>query len=99
MAKEAVFTMKLEAELRDRFMDEAPRLDRPASQVVREMMREFVHKKDEERESDKWFRAEVEEGLRELDDPNTALIPHEDAMASLRASIEEIAAVKRANEG
>ena len=69
MAKDAVFTMKIEPELRDKFMEEVERLDRPASQVVREMMREFVHKQEEEREYDKWFRAEVEEGLRELDDP------------------------------
>ncbi len=42
MAKEAVFTMKLEPELRDAFMAAAQRADRPASQLVREMMREFV---------------------------------------------------------
>lgn len=42
MAKEAVFTMKLEAELRDRFMAAAKRDDRPASQIVREFMRDYV---------------------------------------------------------
>ena len=39
MSKEAVFTMKLEPELRAAFMAEAEALDRPASQVVRELMR------------------------------------------------------------
>ena len=42
MAKEAVFTMKLEPELRDAFMAAAKRADRPASQIVREFMRDFV---------------------------------------------------------
>jgi len=42
MAKEAVFTMKLEPELRDAFMAAAQRQDRPASQVVREFMRDYV---------------------------------------------------------
>ena len=42
MPKQAVFTMKLEPELRDAFMAAAERADRPASQVVREMMRDFV---------------------------------------------------------
>lgn len=42
MPKEAVFTMKLEPELRDAFMAAAKREDRPASQIVREFMREFV---------------------------------------------------------
>lgn len=42
MAKEAVFTMKLERELRDAFMAAAKREDRPASQIVREFMRDYV---------------------------------------------------------
>ncbi len=42
MAKEAVFTMKLEPELRDAFMAAAKDADRPASQIVREFMRDFV---------------------------------------------------------
>lgn len=47
MAKDAVFTMKLEPELRDEFMAAADAAHRPASQVVREMMREFVHRQSE----------------------------------------------------
>ena len=39
MSKEAVFTMKLEPELRTEFMAETEAADRPASQVVRELMR------------------------------------------------------------
>ena len=47
MPKDAVFTMKLEPDLRDRFMAAAEASHRPASQVVREMMREFVHRQAE----------------------------------------------------
>jgi predicted transcriptional regulator len=50
MPKEAVFTMKLEAELRDAFMAEAAELDRPASQIVRDLMKEFIHKREEEKQ-------------------------------------------------
>jgi predicted transcriptional regulator len=42
MSKEAVFTMKLEPELRAEFMAEAEAAHRPASQVLRELMREFT---------------------------------------------------------
>jgi predicted transcriptional regulator len=42
VAKEAVFTMKLEPELRDAFMAAAKAGDRPASQIVREFMRDYV---------------------------------------------------------
>ena len=48
MSKEAVFTMKLEPELRAEFMAEAAH--RPASQVLRELMREFVQRQREARE-------------------------------------------------
>jgi predicted transcriptional regulator len=51
MAKEAVFTMKLEPELRDAFMAAAEAADRPASQIVREMMRDFVRSREEEERS------------------------------------------------
>lgn len=47
MAKEAVFTMKLEPELRDAFMAAAAAADRPASQIVREFMRDYVRQDKE----------------------------------------------------
>jgi len=50
MPKEAVFTMKLEPELRADFMAEAEAAHRPASQVLRELMRDFIKRQREERE-------------------------------------------------
>ncbi len=47
MSKAAVFTMKLEPDLRDAFMAAAEAAHRPASQVVRELMREFVQRQDD----------------------------------------------------
>lgn len=44
MAKGALFTLKLEPELRAEFMAEAAAADRPASQIVRELMRGYVHR-------------------------------------------------------
>ena len=46
MSKDAVFTMKLEPALRAEFMAAAEASHRPASQVVRELMREFVQRQD-----------------------------------------------------
>jgi predicted transcriptional regulator len=60
MAKEAVFTMKLESELRDEFVAEAEAAHRPASQVVRELMREFVQRQREARDYDAFLRGKVE---------------------------------------
>jgi predicted transcriptional regulator len=62
MSKEAVFTMKLEPELRAAFMAEAEAAHRPASQVLRELMREFVQRQREVREYDEFLRSKVEAG-------------------------------------
>ncbi len=62
MSKEAVFTMKLEPGLRDEFMAEAEAAHRPASQVLRELMREFVQRQREAREYDAFLRRKVEAG-------------------------------------
>lgn len=62
MSKEAVFTMKLEPELRAEFMAEAQASHRSASQVLRELMREFVERQRQEREYDRHFRRKVDAG-------------------------------------
>ena len=59
MAKEAVFTMKLEADLRADFMAETDALHRPASQVVRELMREFVERQRMKREHSAFVERKV----------------------------------------
>ncbi len=57
MAKEAVFTLKLEPELRDAFMAAAAAADRPASQIVREFMRGYVQ---QDREYVEFLRRKVD---------------------------------------
>ncbi len=60
MSKDAVFTMKLEPELRAEFMAEAEAADRPASQILREMMREFIQRQRNAREYETFLSAKVE---------------------------------------
>lgn len=62
MSKEAVFTMKLEPELRAAFMAEAEAAHRSASQVLRELMREFVRQQRETREYDAYLGRKVDVG-------------------------------------
>lgn len=84
MAKEAMFTLKLEPELREQFMAEAEAADRPASQIVREFMRDYVKRQREAREHDAWFREQVERGVRDADDPAVRRIPHDEVAAKWR---------------
>ena len=90
MPKEAVFTVKLEIELRDAFAAEAEATHRPASQIVREFMREFVQRQREVREHDAWFRAEVR---RALDDPRRGM-PQDAVMDEAQAIVDQIAGKK-----
>jgi predicted transcriptional regulator len=62
MPKEAVFTMKLEPELRNEFMAEAVAAHRPASQILRELMREFVKRQRDARAYDDFLSRKVEAG-------------------------------------
>ena len=61
MSKEAVFTMKLEPELRAEFMAEAASEDRPASQIMRELMRGYIAQRRQAREYDNYSRHRIED--------------------------------------
>ncbi len=88
MPKEAVFTLKLESDLRDAFAAEAAAIHRPASDLVRGFMREFVQRQREARKHDAWFRTKVKEAM---DDPRPG-IPHDVVMDQTRAIIDRIVA-------
>ena len=60
MSKASVFTMKLEAELRDAFKAEAEASHRPASQVVRELMRGYVAERQRERDRTAFLQQKVD---------------------------------------
>lgn len=94
MSKDAVFTMKLEPELREEFMAEAEALHRPASQVVRELMRDFVRQQREAREYDEFVRQKVERARAAHQ--MGASIPHEDVEAE--AALQRADLLRRADE-
>jgi len=60
MAKEAVFTLALESELLAEFMAEAEAAHRPASQVARELMREFVERQRQARKHEAFLQEKVD---------------------------------------
>lgn len=59
MSKSAVFTMKLEQDLRDEFIAAAQAEHRPASQVARELMREYITRQRDEREYQAFLAGKV----------------------------------------
>lgn len=60
MSTKAVFTMKLEPELRDAFMAAALEDNRSASQVVRELMRAYLEKRHKAHEYEEYLLQKVE---------------------------------------
>ena len=60
MSKSAIFTMKLEADLRAAFMAEAEASHRPASQVVRELMRDFIQQQQARRDHGDFLQRKVD---------------------------------------
>jgi hypothetical protein len=60
MSKAAVFTMKIEPALREAFMAEAEASHRPASQVVRELMRDYVAQQRDRRERIEFLQRKVD---------------------------------------
>ena len=52
--------LKLELELRAEFMAAAETAHRPASQILRELMRDFVRRQHEQEEYDEFLRQKVE---------------------------------------
>jgi predicted transcriptional regulator len=94
VAKEAVFTLKIDPELRDEFMAEAAAADRPASQVVRELMRDFVRRQREARDYDEYLHEKVGAARKSV---RAGLgRPHEDVAADAKARRRQLP--KRADE-
>ena len=62
MSKDAVFTQKLDPQLRADFMSEAAGEDRPASQVVRELMRDYITQRRQTRDYESYLQRKVDAG-------------------------------------
>ena len=73
---DTTFTFRVDQGLKNAFTEAARANDRPGSQLLRDFMRDYV----ERVEHDVWFRAEVEQSLKEADDPNVELVPHEEVV-------------------
>jgi hypothetical protein len=85
---ETTFTFRDDEALKAAFTEAARTRDRPGSQLLRDFMRDYVEKA----EQDVWFRTEVEQGLRELADPTIEPIPHEQMVAEWEAEKADLPA-------
>jgi predicted transcriptional regulator len=88
--KEAVLTIKLEPELRDAFMAAAEASHRPASQIVRELMREFVQRHQDSQPYDGYLRSKIDIARTQI--ASGQYLPAEEIEARFSASRAELRA-------
>lgn len=58
--REATFTFRVDETLKSEFTTAAKASDRTGAQLLRDFMREFIKKEQEEAEYDAWYRQQVE---------------------------------------
>ena len=78
---EVTFTFRVDDELKSAFAEAARAEDRSTAQLLRGYMRDVVARRGDAAAHDAWFKAEVEQALREADDPDFERIPNADVEA------------------
>lgn len=87
MPDDAPLVLHLDPKLREQFIAETEATRQPALQVVHDLIRDYVERQREAR-----MRAEIEEALREADDPQATRIPNEEVEAEWRLRRSELLA-------
>ncbi len=96
---QTTFTFRVDDDLKSAFADAAKAQDRTSAQLLRVLMRQEIGVGGTGRAHDAWFRGEVEQALREADDPNVQRIPNGDVRSDWqrqRAAIEKQSRTKTA---
>lgn len=82
---EATFTFRLDEALKTAFAETAKAQDRTSAQLLRSLMKRAVQGAKDAADHDAWFRAQVEQALRDADDPTIRPIPDEEVRAEFAA--------------
>jgi predicted transcriptional regulator len=94
---ESTFTFRVDEDLKSAFAEMAKSRDRTGAQLLRDFMRDEVKRQSDAADHDAWFRREVEQAVREADDPTEPRIAHAEARADWleqRAELVKLAARK-----
>ena len=87
---DSTFTFRVDEELKAAFAEIAAAQERTAAQLLRVLMRDAVQRWRESQDHDTWFRNEVEQGLREADDPAIDRLAHDGVLSSWRQQRAEL---------
>jgi predicted transcriptional regulator len=87
---QTTFTFRVDDELKSAFAASAKAQDRTSAQLLRVLMREAIQRQKDAHAHDSWFRGEVEQGMREADDPRVPRLPHEEVRSNWRRQRAEM---------
>lgn len=79
---DVTFTFRLDSELKTAFADAARAQDRTTAQLLRVLMRAEIKRRRESAEYDAWFQREVEQALREAEDPEVTRLSHDNVRSN-----------------
>jgi hypothetical protein len=86
------FHIQVPADLRVAFEAAAETADRPTTQVIIDLMRDFIDQQQQPEDGyDDWFRAQIRASIED----SRPSIPHDEVMQRTRAIIDDIAMRKR----
>jgi predicted transcriptional regulator len=80
---EATFTFRVDGDLKVQFTEAARSHDRTGAQLLRDVMRDYVRRQQDEAEYDAWFRQRVNAGIESA--RAGRLIPAEEVEAEFTA--------------
>lgn len=89
---ESTFTFRVENDLKEAFNQSAKASDRTGAQLIRDFMRDYIHRQQDAVEYDIWFREQVQIGLESA--KSGRLIPAEEVEAEFAE--RRAASLKRA---
>jgi hypothetical protein len=81
---DSTFTFRVDEELKAAFLQVAADQEHTAAQLLRVLMRDAVERRREAQQHDAWFRGEVEQAVRQAEDPAVDRMPHDQVASSWR---------------
>jgi len=95
---EVTLSFQVDENVRAILADAAKVTGRDVDQLLRDLAEDYARQQQVLIDEPDWLAREVDEGLREADDPATVWIPHEDVMDEMRRELAELDARIAASE-
>jgi hypothetical protein len=87
---QVTLSFQVDENVRAILADAAKVTGRDVDQLLRDLAEDYARQQQVLIDEPDWLIREMEEGIREADDPNTVWVPHEEAMEEMRRELAEL---------